>query len=821
MNKLISFLLKISPFLVLSFLTIGYAVFTRDFQIEGIVNLIKPGKVEITSIVVDQNQTKDLSNYGGISIDETTGTVLLDFDFNLSGRNNEKTYSATYLVSIENNSPFNYTYTGFNLNPNVTLSNNNGGAEVSYSLETSNVNNTLSPGSVMAPGEKGVVAVKVNIKVGSKSSIHISVDGEGSVETDLKNEGELLVSMSETEVDLRGNGTIDCFDVSVINTYDYSRNLAFSSSNNNFSLVNESGSALDVLTIGAPDENDATSNNKTYNICMKVSDGATFVSDTSKTTITVTSGSISNMQVGNLNVLVDKQEVVPDDDKPPVINVKSFNLVKYDVDAQTLTLAASWDGSDANGTDIDNYYVDLYDENTNTLIGSYETGSSLTSLNITLDSSFLNTYNSAINTNNHNFYIKVYGEDALHNSGSSYCSQDTSKYCVKSSSISLKYQFTIKTSGSYTTFGTNKTAYYGNDYTISVSTGSDYNLPGTITVKYTDSNESLTNNTDYVYSVNGKSGSVKIYAKAITNNISINVTSSSAGNICLVEGTKVKLANGSYKNIEDITYTDLLAVYSHEQGRVVYEYPVWIENSYHADEFQRTYFSDGTYLDTYASHGIFSMDDLKYVSVLDYEHFHEGTKVVKIDDNNKVKIVTVLKQKTIKKFVNYYHVSSVRYHNIIANDILTTDAVLEVSNMYSFNKDITWGIERDIFLNTAELWDNANLPQFPPHIFKGFRGEEIKFLYDQNKINLPLYTKLLNGGMVMPYQDENGNYLWAIGTSDSDTKLYKAGSMYTVPYPKNRNAIFVGWYNTGDNKYYKPGDTFKVDYSMYLEAMYK
>ena len=282
-----------------------------------------------------------------------------------------------------------------------------------------------------------------------------------------------------------------------------------------------------------------------------------------------------------------------------------------------------------------------------------------------------------------------------------------------------------------------------------------------------------------------------------------------------------RLIRENYKNVEDIEYTDLLAVYSHEQGRIVYEYPIWIEIESYADNYQRTYFSDGTYIDTYNNHGLFSMDQLKYVSVLDQENFHKGTNVAKFDRNGNIKVVSVTNQETFKDKIKYYHISSVRYHNIIANDLLTTDGVLQVSNMYTFNPDITWGIDRDVFLKEIENDTEYDLPVFPRHIYRGFRGPETKKLFVTGELNLLEYVRLLNGRIYEPLKDKMGNNLWVVGTSNGDESLHPEGSIYVVPKPKYNKGIFVGWYNTGNNKYYMPGDTFTVDYSMYLEAIYK
>ncbi len=828
MKKLGSILIKISPLLVLSFLTIGYAVIFQDLQIGGRLELKKAGIVEITGINLDDSLENPLSEYGSITLDQATGTILLDYDFTLTGQNEPTTYSAVYLVHINNGSPLSYTFEGFNLNPDVSLSNeHNGGANVSYQLKTDNPNNTLIPGDEIPPYNDGTVAIEVSITVSSSSAINISVNGEGSVDVDLDETGELLASLKTSEVNLRGSNTIDCFNVEVINTFPYQRILTFGSSNRNFILVKNDGSALDTFTINPPDENDATANDVTFNMCIKAKDGATFVGNSSKTTITMNAGTATNESVGVLNVLVDKQETPTFDDLPPEITIGSFSMVKYNKNDGSLSVKATWTGNDSHNADITNYIVKVYDEaDPENAIASTQTNSSVETLTFDIPSSTVTDQNANMNTNNHTYYITVSGVDANGNAGEGFCSEANSVYCGKSTPISLKHRFTVTTGGNNTSYAnTGKVAYFGNDYSIVVNANNNYTLNDTITVTRTGTSGNLRVNTDYTYTSSGNTGSsatITIKASAVTNNLSITASATSnGGGTCLREGTKILLANGKYKNVEDIEYTDLLAVYSHEQGRIVYEYPIWIEIESYADNYQRTYFSDGTYIDTYNNHGLFSMDQLKYVSVLDQENFHKGTNVAKFDKNGNIKVVSVTNQETFKDKIKYYHISSVRYHNIIANDLLTTDGVLQVSNMYTFNPDITWGIDRDVFLKEIENDTEYDLPVFPRHIYRGFRGPETKKLFVTGELNLLEYVRLLNGRIYEPLKDKMGNNLWVVGTSNGDESLHPEGSIYVVPKPKYNKGIFVGWYNTGNNKYYMPGDTFTVDYSMYLEAIYK
>ena len=224
------------------------------------------------------------------------------------------------------------------------------------------------------------------------------------------------------------------------------------------------------------------------------------------------------------------------------------------------------------------------------------------------------------------------------------------------------------------------------------------------------------------------------------------------------------------------------------------------------------------------------MDLLKYVSVQDKDNFKIGTKVAKIKEDGTIEVVKVTNIEIIKEETSYYNVSSTRFHNIIAEDLLTTDGSIISSNVFSFNEDITWSKERDDYLKTNDLFIYEEFkvifPQFPfpEHIFRGYRMEEMKHLYNQGLLDINMYYENLKNLGSKTMTDENDNNLWMITTSDDKIinkkdYLQLEGSYYKLPYPKNYNN-FKGWYNTADGKLYKPNDSIKVVYGMHFIAKY-
>ena len=139
------------------------------------------------------------------------------------------------------------------------------------------------------------------------------------------------------------------------------------------------------------------------------------------------------------------------------------------------------------------------------------------------------------------------------------------------------YEVTFSLSHLSKTSGTTSTAYIDQDYTASLQvSGWGYELPSSSTYKNRISIKmngvTLTPETDFTYDANYG----RINIPNVTGKIEITATADGNG-WCLAEGTKVLLANGTYKNIENINYDDLLLVYSYETGKFVEEYPIWIE----------------------------------------------------------------------------------------------------------------------------------------------------------------------------------------------------------------------------------------------------
>ena len=352
-----------------------------------------------------------------------------------------------------------------------------------------------------------------------------------------------------------------------------------------------------------------------------------------------------------------------------------------------------------------------------------------------------------------------------------------------------------------------------------INANNNYDRPSSVTV--TMGGQSTTS-----FSYDSSSGAFSM--TKVTGNVVI--TGTCNYNWCLAEGTKILLANGKYKNIEDINYKDLLSVWSYDTGSIDYEYPIWIEKKKESKTYRISTFSDGTTLKTIGYHGIFSVDLNRFVSVDNPEEFYVGTKVYKVE-NNKLKEVTVTNIEIKEEPINHYHVVSNRYYNIIANNLLTTDGTVILSNLYGFDKNVTWPAIKDVLLS-----DRNNLYRYeelqdalPKYMFIGMRAEEGKILSNYG-LSLDMFKGYLKenqskeGKYLDVDRNSNNKRLFMVTTSNDKVTnknrnkyLKEENSYYTLP----KNLKVKCYLNSIDKKCYSPGERVQVTTPIHFIAINK
>ncbi len=775
-------------FSLIIFMSVGFALYNQELGLNGNITLKKDGKIEIISASIVESEC--------VNVKEKTTPVVNELNVSHKVIGNSSPFEITYLVEIKNNSIYDYAYTDFSFNASIDTSDD---VALSTIITDASTGNEIESGEQLLSGKSKTLKVKVSA---SLEDINKEVTISGNLSVSVDKSGNILASISPKTGNLQGENSIACFTASVVSTYTYDKKISFSSSNENIVLVKSDGTKLNSFQVKA-------NSTEEFEICTKVANGSTFLTDETTTSITLNSVGVNEVAVGELTLKVDQDTIASDKEIPQVGNV-NISIDENNTVVGEATI--SWDRIDSGGSSIINYYIILYNSDTSTTT-TYQTNSDVTSYKLT-------------NISEGNYYVKVYGEDEAGNIGKSYCASATNEngYCSLSNTTLLKWEYTITYSltnlkhDDVTT--TTTTAILNSSFstTLQLNTSSTwYSLPSSVTVKMGE--KTLTRDTDYTYTQS--SGLLKI--NKITGDVTI--TASATGG-CLIKGTKITLANNNTKNIEDISYNDLLLVWNYETGTYTYEYPIWIEKSKTTSKYKKITFSDGSILKTYGEHGVFSRKLNKYVSVNDNNNFKIGTEIVKIN-NNKISYTKVSKIEMIYESTEYYHVVSTRYYNIIANDILTTDGTVILSNLYNFNNSIKWENRNYKNLDLYNFKDFNDI--MPYYMYQGLRVEEGKVL--SQYISLEEFKKYLllnqlNDNMILkPKTDSNGNRLWMVTTSDDivtnkNSYLKKENEEYLLKEPVNK-LNFKYWYNTADGKKYKPNDKVKVIHGMHFVAVYE
>lgn len=782
MNNKSRLIITVVTFLAFALMSVGFATYRIRLNVAGVATFTKNGKIAITNVaLVSSSNITDPQDPTF-----TDNSINFNLDFHVQNHNDlTQEYKATYEVTLSNTSFYDYIFASATFTPTIETTNNTN-LEVSFTVED------VEAGDVIASGETKTFTVVFDMYPSKPGDYNVS--GETIVDVEQGNAPVTYTLMgsipNRQTLDLRVQ-TSGKVVVTVINTYPEIKTFTISNSGNNFTLVDVRDRELGQLRAPANSTND-------FDIYVKRNSGATFPTSPQRINLyfTPTGGTRTNMGTVSISVPVDSTIV---DETPPLIS---------DVQAERANevgkIKLSWNATDDSG--INHFIIEQFDDS-NTLLNTITTQNA-------------NTEYTFSGVSEGTYYFQVYGVDnsSNHNSGktnATRCSTDEG-YCSRSTSSSFSWTFNVTNNCSNCTFTGDSTVIMGDTYTATVRAANWYELPDTITV--TMGGTTLNANS---YTYNQNNGSISI--PNVTGDLNIRVTANFS---CLVKGTKILLANGKYKNIENVTYNDLLAVWNYETGSITYEYPIWLEKKSFTNKYRKTTFSDGTSISTVALHGLFSPTYNEFIAVNDEDKYKVGTEILKIKDGkfNKVRITKI---EDIYKQVEYYHVVSTRYYNVIANDVLTTDGTVILSNLYGFTEDLKWPSSRKTIMSNKLYKYDEFKDILPYYMFKGMRVEEGAYLenfgltYEIFKYYLA--TNQVNEEMMRKVDtNDNGKRVWMVTTSEDEVNmfnyslfLHEEGDYYKLP----KYDGVTKWYSTSENKYYKPLEQVKVVHGMHFIAI--
>lgn len=502
---------------VLSFVSVGYALYGQTLNLAGTTTLKPQGKIAITNVeLVSSKNVKE----GSIPA-FTDDSVDFNLTFEKAEGSTEENYQAVYSITIDNGTFYKYDFNLANFQPVIK---NSSGIEVDpnylqYTLDGISLGDTIPAGET--------VTFTLTLDFTPEEDDTYSVDGNMNTELEEQPHGSVLGSIPENASgDLRESENKDVTDVivTVINTYQSQRTFTLGiTDTSHFKLVDSSGNDLDSFTIDGGTTNQ-------YTVYIKRVANAKYSEDVYTTNITLSYGDVINSNCGAISIQVDKEEI--QDTTPPEIS--NLTVTVNDATSETTTdtkvgsVTLNWRGNEPESA-VEKYFIVVYKDNSTTGT-TYETDDNNPQYTIT-------------GLEDVSYYFKVYGRNTKKVIPSSeQISSCNDSYCAKTTSTAYKWHYSISLTNSSNIDSISPTAVNrGKNTTVTITpksttttdtcgneTTSTYTLSNTITVKMGGNNMSSgTGAGQYEFSrstTGTKTGTLKLYG--VTGNIEITATAS-------------------------------------------------------------------------------------------------------------------------------------------------------------------------------------------------------------------------------------------------------------------------------------------------------
>lgn len=212
-----------------------------------------------------------------------------------------------------------------------------------------------------------------------------------------------------------------------------------------------------------------------------------------------------------------------------------------------------------------------------------------------------------------------------------------------------------------------------------------------------------------------------------SSDVTINVSSEEG--TCLVEGTLISMADGSYKKVEDLKVGDLVKVFNHETGNIDNS-PI-IVNIHESETSRLTsiinlVFDNDQITRISFEHGFFDIDLNKYIYINNQNYNSMiGHRFYTINGS----IITLIDAYITEEYVKVFSPVTYKHLNIFADDLLSiTGGIYGLFNIFELNDDMTINIDKfneDIeqygLYKYSEWSDYMTLEEFESVNFKYFK----------------------------------------------------------------------------------------------------
>ena len=235
-------------FCLLFSMSIGYATYISKTNINGNATFYKNGKITISSAVL--TDYKNLQNPINPIIEDTNISFNLNFYVPRTEEGLNDTYYATYQVTIDNDSVFDYIFKSSDFSTDLNIQNAED-VELSYFTEGIEINEVIPAKSTKT------FYLTINMVPNNAGNFNISSEIDFILEEETKN-GNIIGSIPK---DLTGNlinNSVIPIEATIINTYTDNKTYNIIVTNNSFELVDLNGNSLPTYTINANSEDTKT-----------------------------------------------------------------------------------------------------------------------------------------------------------------------------------------------------------------------------------------------------------------------------------------------------------------------------------------------------------------------------------------------------------------------------------------------------------------------------------------------------------------------------------------------------------------------------------
>lgn len=292
---------------------------------------------------------------------------------------------------------------------------------------------------------------------------------------------------------------------------------------------------------------------------------------------------------------------------------------------------------------------------------------------------------------------------------------------------------------------------------------------------------------------------------------------------CILQGAKILLANNTYKNIEDINYTDLLKVWNFELGKYDYQYPLAIIIKGKVQHYTRINLEDGSHIDITDQHEFF--DPVHHTirvygsGAIHKIHEEDDYYVMKYINNTTYKSVKIISMEDMssEEPIQSYSLVTGGTISYFVDNVLSCMKTIEYVGLTEENK---FGKHFAKDKETCYTYD-----RFEKEIY----ADSSKYIILGNNLQyVNYYNKDISGfdGLLDPFKhmrpppQHEGKIICTIGFLE-DTELtentYLEDTKITLP--EFKSSKYTKWYVVGEYREYKPGDTITVNFSTLIRAI--